>query len=411
MSAPSPFDVSRAIGNNISSAFTKIRDENAIENILSQASQSGDPEQLQGAIGKILSQVSPERQPNAIKYLENAYNNVQKKQQMEQRKLAEIQAGVTPGLDPRIQAVQYKEGAKGKRIEDANKVFSPQGISANIPVDVEGTQAPTQNVPISTDIEQKKTRLLALTGHPDREIAERAKAELKNIEATEREDRADIREAKKETLPLKKEIIDRANASRESIRNKNHLIGLIDSGKLDDPTFAIFAENLPLGLGKRLLSPETVEYKGGLVDEFSDLKNIFKGATRVKEVEIYENKLADIYLTDIQKKAILKSRINTAKVDLIREEAAAEVERLYPNTTALQFNQMVDKLAEPKVNELFNSIWDEQKHVFDQAEKRKNIPLDANDPDDIQIIDQILEEAGGNYIEAEKLAKKKGYKF
>jgi hypothetical protein len=37
--------------------------------------------------------------------------------------------------------------------------------------------------------------------------------------------------------------------------------------------------------------------------------------------------------------------------------------------------------------------------------------LNINDPDDLQIIDQILKEAGGDAKKAEKLAQKKGYTF
>ena len=244
---------------------------------------------------------------------------------------------------------------------------------------------------------------------PDLEVRERAKAGLKDIENREREFKADLRELRKETLPLKQDIIRRADASRESIRNKSNLIDLIDRGQINDPTFAIFAESLPGNLGKRLLSEDTVQYKGGLVDEFADLKNIFKGATRVKEVELYENKLADLYLTDSQKKAILKSRINTSKIDLIKEEAAQEVEEKFPNISALQFNKKVDEIAKPKINALFNNIWEDQKYALDQAENRKNIPLDYDDPEGREILNQILIEAGGNKTRAREIAKKKGY--
>ena len=401
MSTPSPFEVARGIGNNFNRSFKRAEDENAIEQILSEAIQSGDQRVLQNSIGQILSQVSPERQGAAVQYLQGLYNNIERKtKEGTERALGQSaakEAGYTYGAPAQVAAAEVKESSKSKRLADANLQFQQQPIQNN------------QDAPeIATS---RKEQLLPLTGHPDREVSERAKSELKAIDNKIKEDRADTRERRKETFPLKQNIIARADASRESIRNKTHLIELIDKGNINDPTFAIFAESLPFNLGKRLLSEDTVEYKGGLVDEFSDLKNIFKGATRVKEVEIYENKLADIYLNDAQKKAILKSRINTAKIDLIREEAAAEVENMFPNIGALQFNKKVDDIAKPKINALFNTIWDEQKAIIDQAERRKDMPLDINDPDDVIIIDQILKEANGNYLEAEKIAKKKGYKF
>ena len=421
MSVPLPFAVARDIGNNLSSGMRQTRDENAIEKILSDAMGTGDPEILQNSIGRILSQVSPERQGPALQYLQNTFQNIQKKQDQRAQHKREQDAGLVPGINPTAQAAIYKENAKGKRLQQYGLNGDPNAPS-NQPTAANGTspylsgtegvpQGQTKQVPQSVFKQLTKDQLITATGHPDREVSEPAKAELKNIETDEKLERADNRELRKETLPLKQELINRANLSRESIRNKSHLIDLIETGNINDPTFAIFAESLPYNLGKRMLSNETVEYKGGLVDEFADLKNIFKGATRVKEVEIYENKLADLYLTDSQKKAILKSRINTAKIDLIREEAAQKVEEKFPNISALQFSRKVDEIAKPQINALFNTIWDEQKSIFDQAESRKGMPLDFDDPDDKQILSQIMKEAGGDRNKAREIAKKKGYKI
>lgn len=402
----SPFDVARATGNNLASGFRKVNDENAIESILSQAMQGG-PEQLQGAIGQILSQVSPERQPAAIKYLEGSLERLdqQEKLSREQEKLgrekeAAKKAGVDPDLPIGLQKEQFKTNAKNKRLDSIYGSGEQSNSQSNQPVSQNGGLRALPD-----------EQLEKLSGHPDKEVSEPAKQVLKSRQELAKEDRADLREKRKETLPLRQVIIEEANLARDSIRNKSHLIEIIDRNNLDDPTFAIFAESLPANLGKRMLSEDTVEYKGGLVDEFGDLKNIFKGATRVKEVEIYENKLADLYLTDSQKKAILKSRINASKVPIIREEAAAEVEEKYPNLSALQFNKKVDEIAKPKIDKLFNSVWDEQKSILDQAERRKEIPLDPKDPEDYSILKQLLMEAGGDKQKARDIAKKKGYKF
>lgn len=425
MNLPLPFQVARATGNNLASGFRQVKDENSIDEILSQSMQSNDPAVLQNNIGKILSQVSPERQGAAIQYLESAYNNIQQQKKQESQFRREEGAGLVPGLHPTAQAAIYKEKAKSGRLapyglggnstDPFNQPNAQNGTSPYLSGVSEQQQVQTpQNItqPNQSVFRRlSRDQLVAATGSPDKEISEPAKAELRAQEAEERERKADTRELRKETLPLRQLVIEQANAARESIRNKSHLIDLIDKGNINDPSFAIFAESLPFNLGKRMLSDDTVEYKGGLVDEFSDLKNIFKGATRVKEVEIYENKLADLYLDDSQKKAILKSRINASKIPIIREEAAAEVEEKYPNISALQFNKKVEELAKPKVNALFNSVWDEQKSVLDQAESRKGVPLDYDDPQDRQILDQILKEANGNRTRAREIAKKKGYKI
>jgi len=220
------------------------------------------------------------------------------------------------------------------------------------------------------------------------------------------EDKA--RALRQETLPIRKQLAEKALAASKGIQNKEQLIDLIDKGDINDPTFAALAESLPLNLGKRLLSKDTTEYKAGLVEEFGDLRNIFQGQTRIKEIELLENKIADIYLTDEQKKAVLRSRINALKADMIRAEAAEELENR-PDLGVLQFNSEVEKRAKPRLDALFNQILDEQKSILQNAENRKNVPLDPSDPEDRKIMEQIKKEAGGDKAKAKAIAKKKGY--
>ncbi len=216
---------------------------------------------------------------------------------------------------------------------------------------------------------------------------------------------------RKETLPIRMEISNRAEQARRGIENKEELLRLIDTGNLNDPTFAQIMDSLPLGLGKRFLSEETAEYKGALVQGYGDLRNIFSGATRVKELDILENKLADIYLTDAQKKSIIKSMTKSLQADIVREEAAAELED--KPLSALQFRKQVDKLTKPRLDALFNRIIDEQNAIIKDAENMKKIPLNLNDPEHLKIIDQFLDQAPGTGKQKEnnaiKAAKKAGY--
>lgn len=243
--------------------------------------------------------------------------------------------------------------------------------------------------------------------HYHGEIESRRRAEEQGTKSKESRESS----VRAETTKLKQEIVDKANSARKGIQNKQQLLNLIKTGNIDDPSWAVLASEFPLNLGKRLLSKETVQYKAGLVDEFTDLRNIFQGQTRIKEIDILEDKLADIYLTDEQKEAILKSRIDSLQADVIREEAALEVERQFPNVGILEFNKKVDELAHDKLKNLLDKVLDEQKFIINQAEKRKNIPLDKSNPEDKQIMNQIMIEAGGDPTKAFQLAKKKGYKF
>lgn len=218
-----------------------------------------------------------------------------------------------------------------------------------------------------------------------------------------------IRALRQETLPIRQQLANKAMAATQGIQNKEHLLNLIENGDINDPTFATLAEALPLNLGKRILSPDTVEYKSGLIEEFGDLRNIFQGQTKIKEIDLLEQKVADLYLTNEQKKAILKSRINALRADQIRAEVAQELEN--EPLGILQFNQELERRAASKLEGLFNRILDEQKSIIQDAENKKKIPLNINDPEDKSIAEQIIREANGDRTKARELAKKKGYTF
>jgi hypothetical protein len=212
-----------------------------------------------------------------------------------------------------------------------------------------------------------------------------------------------------ETLPLRTEIAKKGLAAKHGIQNKKQLLDIIENGDINDPTYAALAEALPLNLGKRMLSEDTVRYKAGLVEEFGDLKNLFAGATRVKELDILQEKIADTYLTDAQKKAILNSRIKALQSDVILADAAAELEEEGKNYPISTYNKKLQEKAQPKLDALFNRILDEQKFIIQDAENKKKMPLDFSNPEDKEIIQQIYKEAGGDVKKAEALAKKKGY--
>ncbi len=438
MSTPSPFEIGRQIGTNFDKSFTRVNDENAIEGILENAMRSGDPAVLQNSIGKILSQVSPERQGPAVQYLQNAFNNVQKKQEQQrqetQGKTAAQQAGYTYGVPDSVAAQQVKDRAKGGRLGQyglggdvaSNGMPNPSTAPPNVPNPLpdgqyDNTGQPPEQTPQGQipQNNQQQFDIRALSddqiargqGHPDLEVRNYFAAEQKRREAERKLDRADLREKRKETQPLRQDIATKANVARQGIQEKEHLLDLIKTGNIDDPTVATLLDAIPMNLGKRFLSNETVDYKAGLINGYRDLRNIFTGATRVKEIELLEDKVADLYLTDEQKQAILRSSIQTLNYDIIRADVAAEVENKFPELGVLQFNKKVEELAKPKLNALANRIIDEQKSFIKDAENRKKIPLDYDDPEGRQILDQIFKEAGGDKKKAREIAKKKGYQI
>jgi hypothetical protein len=299
--------------------------------------------------------------------------------------------------------------------EDANNLSDEEKLQGPNELDEEGATLQKEPSRKGLDVANISPEKLAKTASVDPNIA-RSLQHSQDIAIREKREGIKAKQEKtenlrKETLPIRMEISNRAEQARRGIENKEELLRLIDTGNLNDPTFAQIMDSLPLGLGKRFLSEETAEYKGALVQGYGDLRNIFSGATRVKELDILENKLADIYLTDAQKKSIIKSMTKSLQADIVREEAAAELED--KPLSALQFRKQVDKLTKPRLDALFNRIIDEQNAIIKDAENMKKIPLNLNDPEHLKIIDQFLDQAPGTGKQKEnnaiKAAKKAGY--
>lgn len=200
MASPSPFQIGRETGTNIHNSMNRVRDENTIESVLAQAMGSGDPKVIQDSIGKILSQVSPERQGAALQYLQSTYQSMQAKQAQEEQFKREKDAGVVPGVDPRLQVAMYQGNQKSNALaqygigpppsEQPNQMGQPRGEEAPQPnLAVNGANQPSvQSQPQPTQQAQSSSnpfrnmsddQLIMATGSPYREISEPADAEMK----------------------------------------------------------------------------------------------------------------------------------------------------------------------------------------------------------------------------------------
>jgi len=120
MSAPSPFDVGRSIGQNVSGAFKEQRDRSALDDILSQAMNAEDPESHNDVIRQIIMRVSPERRPEALQFVQARQQQLQS-QQMRQRQQQALQSqGIDPSvanLEPSVQKEFIK--SRGKQQQES----------------------------------------------------------------------------------------------------------------------------------------------------------------------------------------------------------------------------------------------------------------------------------------------------
>jgi len=120
--SPSVFEVSRGIGNNIAAGMKQGKDESQIEQILSQAMQTGNPDDIQKAYMDIVTKVSPERRPDAIQVLGNIHKNLVEKQTIAQKKQSAIEGGYTYGAP---------EGVNVQEVKNRGEKASKPPLTAN----------------------------------------------------------------------------------------------------------------------------------------------------------------------------------------------------------------------------------------------------------------------------------------
>jgi len=89
---PSPFEIGRGIGGQFAKTSRRQRDLSALDSILMEASQSDDPQAINMAMTQILSTVSPERQPQALKILQDKMTGIREDQKFERQQLLKQEA-------------------------------------------------------------------------------------------------------------------------------------------------------------------------------------------------------------------------------------------------------------------------------------------------------------------------------
>lgn len=221
-------------------------------------------------------------------------------------------------------------------------------------IQLRGTSGDLSNFPISELnklLIHPKTRPMAQA-----ELRRREKEQDRGIQQTE--------QSFKDTKDYRQQVADSAKFAQKSIQNKSKQLKLIQKGNINDPVTVWLAEKLPGAVGNKLLSDDTQVYRSGLFDEFGVLREMFKGATRTKEIDLLEDKLATLDKSDLAKKRIQEIGIEKAKADIIKRNAAARVEKENPDLPLLQFQERVDEYAQPELDKLYNKIMDQYNEVF-----------------------------------------------
>lgn len=431
MSSPSAFEIGRNIGNNLGNAFSRVKDENAIERILSDAMGSGDPAVIQNSIGKILSQVSPERHGVAMQYLQNAYANVQKKQEQSKletkEKEAAQEAGYTYGAPSQVAAQQVRDKAKGSRLAQygigqagGQNVPTQPSLSANPAIPSAGQPpqgAPTNQVPESVFKKLSDDQLVVASGAPDREVSEPAKAELqrrqKDKELTQNRDK----EIFKSDLSRSSKVLERADQIAEQIPKKRTAVNLMKDAVANRNLGFFSPDNLAELTGiEGLRSQEGAIFKTAGKEYF--LGNIARAGARPNQwiEQQIADMMAKIGRTPEANLSVLRALENELDLDEARVRITEEVSDRLRNEgdygqgkLGSLVNKDLSQYAEAKQTVLFNDLRAIKAIAENQPQKFRRV--EKGTPVSDFMAQALLKQFNNDPKKAAEEAKKLGYEF
>lgn len=373
------FEVARLTGNNIAKSFQESKDSSAIEQILSDAMKSGRPEDVQNSIGKILSQVSPERQGAAVQYLQNTYNTIQQKQAQNRQRKAALQAGLNPDLPQDLQKIQYEDNLNNQRVRNilggAGIGSSPNqqmgGLSAGVsPNQVAGgaqnsTQSPTQNQPPNQAISWKDltdeqiVQLRGIKGFKEPAEAEQNRR-IEDRKATQKENS----EIFKFDLNRAGKVLDESAEVSRSIPQKRSALANIKDAILNRDLSFWSYDNLAEMTGlEGLRSPEGALFKTAGKEYF--LGSIQRAGARPNQwiEQQISDMLQKIGRSTAANLTVSRALENELDIDQKRVDLTNEISermRSEGNTSMKGLGQEVDRqlktYAEEKQNQLYNDL-------------------------------------------------------
>ena len=262
--SPSPFSIGQAIGGQIGQVQERQTDLTAIDQILSQAGQSGDQQVIDNAMNQILSRVSPQRQKTALDILQKRRDDISQQIKIDQQRPALEQKAIAERRESEILA----KHARGEKL-------TPE------------EQAELTPTSLRSIIGQQKQ-----TFEP---TEERLEAERVSSLATEIEN--DFKASESENIRL-----DRMEKLQEK-------------GELSTPAMVKTLNTLGIPLAV-LSNPDSEEYAKLEADFLRDVRNVFPGGRITNfEIQAYLKTVPGLMNSPEGQEAIIRNRrlFNEAK--------------------------------------------------------------------------------------------------
>ncbi len=417
------FEVARHIGNNVASGFKEAKEQSAIDSILSSAMDTEDPAVLQQSIGRILSQVSPERQQPAIQFITQRVEGIkQQKQNMKTQQAYESQ-GFAPGMQHLPPALQSQIAKNQYYQNQSDMIFGGNtgqnsggfgqntgqnpGMPQSQPIQPQNQQGQQRTIRDLSDNEL--TSLLttpAFSKAAQQVLTERADdKKIKNKSDTERDKRYGKRndeimkknDESAASLPQQKATLD---LMRNSIANKDMSFWTADN----------LAEQTGLDVFR---SPESAIFKSQAKSYFlGDLERIKGRANQFIEKQIVSAQ-AKVGQSTGANLSILRAEQNKLDLKEKEVEVANEIMDSFresgkePHNLAKLINDKMTPYAIEKEKEMhndfaaINTIEDNKRDAF--------VPVKKGTVVSDYVIMALLKRHGGNVETVKKEVEKLGY--
>lgn len=379
MVSPS-FQIGQQVGNNFGKAFEQVNDQNTIDRIISDALELGDPEAFQDSMSKILSQVSPQNQGNAIKFLEMKTKSIAEKKALQRKQLAYTKLGLDSNLGDALNTQILKGQQRQAEVDEFypkvpnnnQNMQQPQimnqenqpNLGENIPVNQPNqvNQQGQQQVG-QPNLEQQANQnrfdlskvsneeLQMRSGSINPQIAKPAEQELKNRRAdrlldlknkkyTQDERRKDHQESAKYDEKLSHDT----EVAKKQIETIKDIEKAIKSGNVRPGSMA----NMFKGMGKigdkiseALLSGDEATLIASIPQLLEGWKEIFGVRLSDADLSLLSDKLPSIGKSPEANMAVLKVLKKYGDMTLLRSKIARDIKKENNNYRPLGYIDMI----------------------------------------------------------------------
>lgn len=422
----------RELANNASSGYRQQQQTQKIEQILSEASQSGNKDELKGSIMKIISGVNPENQQAAFKYIDYIAKGMEDKERAastDAQREALVQAGVNPDLPAALQKPAFEQGANTSRFNQImgggqqttqsgdSPSFQGQEVDGGVnqPItspQVNVNQPGTNPFSLQNATEEQLVSLMTMD-----EYKESAKQELKN-----RQERATIsqKELERQTkrnedisTPIRKE----ADALSSEINLQQGASDLMEYAIADKDLSFFSLDNIADKTGiDALRSPGGALFKTAGKEYF--LGSLSRAGARPNqwiEQQIMQMlpKIGNSVEANLSVHRALQNELDIKKESVrLTRETAKELEAQYgyvPSDLAERRDKKLAVYINSKQKELFNDLR-AIKSIADGKEQKFK-PVEKDTPVSKVVVQALLNKYGNDPKKAEAAATKLGYTF